>query len=56
MDPRTVIFAFGVGSGMLLGFVVGCFCTWGWMRYSDLLRNEAEWKRARAERRAARPS
>lgn len=52
MDPRMVIFAFGAGSGMLLGFVAGCFATWAWVRFSGLLRDEAEWERARAARRA----
>lgn len=46
MDERTVIFAFGVGSGVLLGFVLGCFAAWGWLRWNRLLRDEAEWRRA----------
>jgi hypothetical protein len=47
LDARTVIFAFGVGSGVLLGFVLGCFATWGWLKWCRLLRDEAEWLRAR---------
>lgn len=42
-----MIFAFGVGSGVLLGFVLGCFATWGWLKWCRLLRDEAEWLRAR---------
>jgi len=49
VDERTVIFAFGVGSGALLGFVVGCFATWGWLRWARLMRSRAEWERARRE-------
>ncbi len=49
IDPRTVIFAFGVGSGALLGFVVGCFATWGWLRWMRLMRSKDEWQRARRE-------
>jgi hypothetical protein len=49
IDERTVIFAFGVGSGALLGFVVGCFATWGWLRRMRLMRSQDEWERARRE-------
>jgi hypothetical protein len=49
IDPRTVIFAFGVGSGALFGFVVGCFATWGWLRWMRLMRSKDEWQRARRE-------
>jgi hypothetical protein len=54
MDPRSVIFAFGVGSGVLLGFVLGCFGTWLWLSRNHLFRDRTEWRRARAARRAAR--
>jgi hypothetical protein len=47
IDPRSVIFAFGVGSGTLLGFVLGCFATWGWLRRMGLMRSREEWRRAR---------
>ena len=49
VDERTVIFAFGVGSGVLLGFVLGCFAAWGWLRMNRLMRSRAEWERARRE-------
>jgi hypothetical protein len=49
IDPRSVIFAFGVGSGALLGFVLGCFATWGWLRWMRLMRTREEWRRARRE-------
>lgn len=49
MDERSVIFAFGVGAGALLGFVLGCFATWAWLRFNRLMRSQEEWERARRE-------
>lgn len=54
VERETVILVFGVACGVLVGFCLGAYGVWAWMRWNRLLRDEDEWRRARSRGRTAR--